>query len=163
MCLWTFYLRDDDIFMNMDADEIPKSEVIRFFKYYDYDGDPFKIVYRHALFGFFLQKSKGGHDDPHVKGVGCTIKFLREMCYNDLIYVRRNVQMKCKKSPPYKVLTVGTKAHYGGYHCSWCFTPEGIRLKMKYAQTDDGPNWLYYPEKVTDENIANMIRKGDFK
>ncbi len=148
--------------MNFDADEIPKPEVIQFLKFYDYDGDPFRITFRHAIFGFFWQRRPQGRgiDDVTDVGVGSSIKFLKEQCNSDLINVRRKLEKNCKKNPPFKILRIGTRDHYGGYHCSWCFSPEMIRTKMKFAQNDDGPNWINYPEKVTDEYISNMIRKG---
>lgn len=34
---------------------------------------------------------------------------------------------------------IGTLGHYAGYHCSWCYKPEGIRTKLLSAQKDDSP------------------------
>ncbi len=77
--------------MNFDADEIPTPEVVRFLKFFDYDGDPFRITFRHAVFGFFWQRRPQGRniDDVTEVGVGSSIKFLRDMCFNDIMFVRR--------------------------------------------------------------------------
>jgi beta-1,4-mannosyl-glycoprotein beta-1,4-N-acetylglucosaminyltransferase len=34
---------------------------------------------------------------------------------------------------------IGTLGHYAGYHCSWCYKPDGIRTKLLSAQKDDSP------------------------
>ena len=50
--------------------------------------------------------------------------------------------------------------HYAGYHCSWCYSPEGIRTKLLSAQKHDKPRWGDYPEKTDVGYIAKLIRTG---
>ena len=48
-------LRDDDLFLSFDADELPKPEVIMFLRWFEYDGDPISMTLRFSVFGFFWQ------------------------------------------------------------------------------------------------------------
>lgn len=55
---------------------------------------------------------------------------------------------------------IGRVGAYAGFHCSWCYKPEGIRLKLASAQKDDKPRWGDYPEKLDLGYIAGLIRNG---
>ena len=61
---------------------------------------------------------------------------------------------------PFHEWDLGSLDHYAGYHCSWCYTPEGIRTKLLSAQKDDKPRWGNYPEKTDVNYIAKLIRTG---
>lgn len=54
----------------------------------------------------------------------------------------------------------GSLGHYAGYHCSWCYPPEGIRTKLMSAQKHDKPRWGDYPEKTELSYISKLIRIG---
>ncbi len=54
----------------------------------------------------------------------------------------------------------GTLGHYAGFHCSWCYHPEGIRTKLLSAQKHDKPRWGDYPEKTNTTYISELIRTG---
>lgn len=58
--------------------------------------------------------------------------------------------------------TAGTREHYAGYHCSWCYNPEGIRTKLLSAHADDKPRWGDFSEKLDLDYIANLVRKGEW-
>ena len=82
--------------------------------------------------------------------------------------------------------TAGTIGHYAGYHCSWCYHPEGIRtklvaaehttlnqselketvprvsLRLLSAQKHDSPRWGDYPEKTNAAYIAGLIESGEW-
>ncbi len=49
---------------------------------------------------------------------------------------------------------------FPGYHCSWCYNPEGIRTKLMSAQKHDKPRWGDYPEKTNVTYIAKLIKTG---
>ena len=61
---------------------------------------------------------------------------------------------------PFHEWDAGTIEHYAGYHCSWCYDPEGIRTKLMSAQKHDKPRWGDYPEKTDVNYIAKLIRIG---
>ena len=58
--------------------------------------------------------------------------------------------------------TLGKEPHYGGWHCSWCFPPQGIRTKLQSAQRDDKPRWGDYPDKLDLQYIAGLVRTGQW-
>ena len=58
--------------------------------------------------------------------------------------------------------TLGGLGHYGGWHCSWCYQPEGIRLKLVSAQRHDKPRWGDYPEKLDLDYIAGLVETGEW-
>ena len=60
------------------------------------------------------------------------------------------------------VWTIGTAEHYGGHHCSWCLSPEGIRTKLLSAHVDDKPRWGDYPDKTDLSYIRRLIRNGEW-
>ena len=55
---------------------------------------------------------------------------------------------------------IGKLGHFAGYHCSWCYSPEGIRTKLLSAQKHDKPRWGDYPEKTDLNYIAELIKTG---
>ena len=55
---------------------------------------------------------------------------------------------------------IGYLNHYAGHHCSWCFTPEGIRTKLISAQKADTPRWGDYAEKLDLSYISELIHTG---
>ena len=80
-----------------------------------------------------LAKPNGTYRNPEFRG-GCTI--------------------------PFHEMDIGSIGHYAGYHCSWCYDPEGIRTKLLSAQKHDKPRWGDYPEKTDVNYIAKLIRIG---
>ena len=48
----------------------------------------------------------------------------------------------------------------GGWHCSWCFTPEGIRKKLLDAPFSDFPRFGDYPGKTEPRYIERLIKHG---
>ena len=58
--------------------------------------------------------------------------------------------------------TLGGLGHYGGWHCSWCYEPQGIRQKLVSAQRHDKPRWGDYPEKLDLDYIARLVEEGEW-
>ena len=48
----------------------------------------------------------------------------------------------------------------GGWHCSWCFTPAGIRKKLLSAPFSDFPRYGDYPGKTETKYIERLIKYG---
>ncbi len=55
-------LRDDDLFLLLDADELPSREVLLFLKLYDGYTEPVRFGFRWTVFGFFWLKA----NDPSM-------------------------------------------------------------------------------------------------
>ena len=50
--------RDDDLFLLLDADELPTPEVLLFLKLYDGYTEPIRFGFRWTVFGFFWLKAE---------------------------------------------------------------------------------------------------------
>ena len=58
--------------------------------------------------------------------------------------------------------TLGDVNHYAGWHCSWCYPPPGIKIKLESAQRHDKPRWGDFPDKLNLDYIASLIRNGEW-
>ncbi|XP_048870186.1 beta-1,4-mannosyl-glycoprotein 4-beta-N-acetylglucosaminyltransferase [Brienomyrus brachyistius] len=156
-------LRPDDVFIINDADEIPAQEGILFLKLFDGWTEPFAIHMRKSLYGFFW-KQLGSLEVVS----GCTVGMLGTVYDNDGIKLRRREYYTMPGFRKYENDTghilvqwsIGSPFHFAGWHCSWCFTPEGIRLKLISAQNGDFPRWGDYEDKRDLDYIRELIRTG---
>ncbi|KAH7940634.1 hypothetical protein HPB49_002665 [Dermacentor silvarum] len=152
-------IRDDDLFIMSDADEIPSRDVVLFLKHHDGYGEPMLLRLRWLMYGFFWENSM----PVDVSGV-CTVAFMREVYGNDSLRLRsmrtftRN-NMSNTGTFSEKWIIEGTWPRYSGWHCSWCFDAEGIQVKLAAAQRDDGVRWGDIAEK-TDLGYINSLRKN---
>jgi len=180
-------VRDDDVFLLLDADELPTVESLMFLKMFDGWTEPVKFGFRWTVFGFFWLKAEdpGMLDKVPLLGnllntgkaerlltlyVACTVGMLSEVYGNNAMLLRRNVwshSLLKQRLANYTRLhdkprewTMGDSPHYAGFHCSWCYSPEGIRTKMSSAQRHDKPRWGDYPEKMELGYIESLIRNG---
>ncbi|KAI4879012.1 hypothetical protein NFI96_028581 [Prochilodus magdalenae] len=156
-------LRRDDVFLLNDADEIPVKEGVLFLKFYDGWTEPFGIHMRKSLYGFYWRQL--GTLDVIS---GCTVAMLLMVYKGDGILLRRRNYFTMPGFRQYEntsghVLipwSIGSPVHYAGWHCSWCFKPEGIYYKLVSAQNGDFPRWGDYAEKRKLTYITDLIRTG---
>lgn len=178
--------RDDDLFLLLDADELPLREVLLFLKLYDGYTEPIRFGFRWTVFGFFWLKA----DDPGLMEqvpilgklfhktkerllqlwVVCTLGMLDQVYSNNSMLLRRNVWDNDLLKDRVDNYTgaghvihewdIGTLGHYAGFHCSWCYSAEGIRTKLLSAQKHDSPRWGDFPEKTNVSYINELIRTG---
>ncbi|XP_040891230.1 beta-1,4-mannosyl-glycoprotein 4-beta-N-acetylglucosaminyltransferase isoform X1 [Toxotes jaculatrix] len=155
--------RSDDVFVINDADEIPAHEGLLFLKLFDGWTEPFAIHMRKSLYGFFW-KQFGSLEVVS----GCTVGMLRDVYDGDGIKLRRREYYTMPGFRKYENDTghilvqwsVGSPFHFAGWHCSWCFTPEGIYFKLVSAQNGDFPRWGDYEDKRDLNYIRDLIRRG---
>ncbi|KAF4111774.1 beta-1,4-mannosyl-glycoprotein 4-beta-N-acetylglucosaminyltransferase isoform X1 [Onychostoma macrolepis] len=155
--------RPDDVFLINDADEIPAQEGVLFLKLFDGWTEPFAIHMRKSLYGFFW-KQLGSLEVVS----GCTVGMLRDVYDNDGIRLRRREYYTMPGFRKYENDTghilvqwsIGSPFHFAGWHCSWCFTPEGIHFKLISAQNGDFPRWGDYEDKRDLNYIRELIRTG---
>ncbi|XP_036383173.1 beta-1,4-mannosyl-glycoprotein 4-beta-N-acetylglucosaminyltransferase-like isoform X1 [Megalops cyprinoides] len=155
--------RPDDVFIINDADEIPAQEGVLFLKLFDGWTEPFAIHMRKSLYGFFW-KQLGSLEVVS----GCTVGMLSAVYDNDGIRLRRREYYTMPGFRRYENDTghilvqwaVGSPFHFAGWHCSWCFTPEGIYFKLISAQNGDFPRWGDYEDKRDLNYIRELIRTG---
>jgi len=181
--------KDDDLFLLLDSDELPLPEPLLFLKLYDGYGEPVRWGFRWTVFGFYWLKAEDPGELEKLPLIGaffrkkerperllqlwvtCTLGMLKTVYHNNAMFMRRNVwkeKLLAKEVSIYQNSTgvrirpweVGRSGHFAGYHCSWCYNPEGIRTKLESAQADDKPRWGDYPEKTNLTYIANLIKTG---
>uniref|UniRef100_A0A3Q2YW90 Beta-1,4-mannosyl-glycoprotein 4-beta-N-acetylglucosaminyltransferase n=1 Tax=Hippocampus comes TaxID=109280 RepID=A0A3Q2YW90_HIPCM len=155
--------RPDDVFVINDADEIPAREGLLFLKLFDGWTEPFAIHMRKSLYGFFW-KQLGSLEVVS----GCTTGMLRAVYDGDGIKLRRREYYTMPAFRKYENDTghilvqwsLGSPFHFAGWHCSWCFSPEGILFKLVSAQNGDFPRWGDYEDKRDLGYIRQLIRTG---
>ena len=116
-----------------------------------------------SLYGFFW-KQFGSLEVVS----GCTVGMLREVYDGDGIKLRRREYYTMPGFRKYENDTghilvqwsVGSPFHFAGWHCSWCFTPDGIYFKLVSAQNGDFPRWGDYEDKRDLSYIQDLIRTG---
>uniref|UniRef100_A0A3P9BDQ1 Beta-1,4-mannosyl-glycoprotein 4-beta-N-acetylglucosaminyltransferase n=1 Tax=Maylandia zebra TaxID=106582 RepID=A0A3P9BDQ1_9CICH len=152
--------RSDDVFVINDADEIPQP--VCYVKLRSFS--PCKIKGRiNSLYGFFW-KQFGSLEVVS----GCTLRMLHDVYDGDGIKLRRREYYTMPGFRKYENDTghilvqwsVGSPFHFAGWHCSWCFTPEGIYFKLVSAQNGDFPRWGDYEDKRDLNYIRDLIRTG---
>ncbi|XP_063882141.1 beta-1,4-mannosyl-glycoprotein 4-beta-N-acetylglucosaminyltransferase-like isoform X3 [Scylla paramamosain] len=174
-------LREDDLFVLSDADELPMREVITFLKLYDGYSEPVSFALQWNMFGFFWKKSakdnwskwvSGAEENPSIVSSVATLGMLKKVLFNNVFFIRTNVFWRYyevfKRLKKYrdeqghlvKEWVIGKAGHYAGWHCSWCFSPVDIVLKMDSAQANDEPRWGNMPDKKNLTYIASRIAEG---
>ncbi|XP_023341090.1 beta-1,4-mannosyl-glycoprotein 4-beta-N-acetylglucosaminyltransferase [Eurytemora carolleeae] len=179
--------REDDIFLLLDADELPTKEALIFLKLFDGWREPVKFGFRWTVFGFFWLKAEDPGQLESIPLIGklfsrkkqerlltlytvCTLGMLSTVYGDNAMLLRRNVWNNTllhdrlnnytANHPKIQEWTLGNIGHYAGHHCSWCYSPEGIRLKLEAAQRHDKPRWGDYPDKLNLKYIQELIRTG---
>ncbi|XP_066953820.1 beta-1,4-mannosyl-glycoprotein 4-beta-N-acetylglucosaminyltransferase-like [Macrobrachium rosenbergii] len=173
-------LRDDDLFILSDADELPTREVVTFLKLYDGFPEPVGFGLRWNVFGFFWQVPadltfmnwlSGTKMKLLVVYSAATIGMVQRVLLNNVFYIRKervwehpqladSLKYYRKAGHLVRDWVVGSVDHYAGWHCSWCFSPTGIVQKMDSAQANDTPRWGDYPEKKNITYVMSRIWKG---
>jgi len=119
-------LRDDDLLIINDADEIVSSSLIAFLKTHDGFPDHIAFTYRWTYYGYFWHNPK-----PTIISAASTINYFRTM----LSYCAQNIRDK----PPH--FTFGSYENFVGWHCSWCFPVKDWPAKLNAARAGDGERW----------------------
>ena len=161
-------IRDDDLIISTDADEIPTRSALVFLKvHYGYP-EPIGFNLRHNVFGFFFRSPDVGNS--HVFGA-CSVAMLKWIFDGYLYRLRRATkhmtdnprlvdEYKYKAGGRIHTWSFGSAALPSGWHCSWCFRPEGIRFKMLAAHVSDMPRWGAFPSKLGLGYIRKTIELG---
>ena len=156
-------LKEDDLWLYTDGDELPRPELLQFFKLHDGWPQPVSFHYKWAIFGFFWQVDErvlGSFSRPIPSLV--TVQTLSQVYQNDSSLIR-NLQRyehfkRQQPSPALDQLSVPN----AGWHCSWCFTPEGIRAKLLDAPNSDFPRYGNEKAKTSTAYIKRLIKHGIF-
>ncbi len=157
-------LKRDDLFIYTDADEIPSQIAIDFLAMHDGYPEPFGFALRWSVYGFFWRRY-----DLTSLLAGCTVQFLTKAIQSDIHSIRSGkFRNKFSKSVAEYVdnggsvnkWILGDSIVYAGWHCSWCLSPERIRVKLTSAINADFPRWGDYPEKLDLNYIKSLVKSG---
>ena len=158
-------VRLDDLFIYTDSDEIQKPEILTFLKLYDGIPHVVSFNYTWSIYGFFWQV------DPNVHGVAktfeksaVTVQFFRDFYQYDASHIRSD-DYKTDNKMVGKYISRNESIgpldiQGGGWHCSWCFRPEGIQRKLLDAPNSDFPRYGDYPGKTETKYIKRLIKYG---
>ncbi|XP_077553041.1 beta-1,4-mannosyl-glycoprotein 4-beta-N-acetylglucosaminyltransferase-like [Haemaphysalis longicornis] len=153
-------LKDDDLLILTDADEIPRAGPLAYLKTHEGFSEPMFLRLRWTLYGFFWQ-----HVQEHVQVLSvCSMRFLSRVLGNDASRLRRE-DIPANSEQLYGAeledWTLGQNGDVNaGWHCSWCFDVEGLRVKLRSAQKDDGVRWGDFPEKTSTRFLSVLVRRG---
>ena len=165
-------VRKDDIFLLSDADELPRKNEVLFLKLYDGYPEPVGFHLHFTAYGFFYSPL-GRPTIPIYMAV--TVEFLYEIYEGKASRVRNPAKhlhtfknhVSTYESSGHRVqewFLGHAHSEHGqvGWHCSWCFRIDGIRLKLVSAQLSDTPRWGNYPEKLKSGYIRSIIVNGSW-
>ncbi|XP_046400772.1 beta-1,4-mannosyl-glycoprotein 4-beta-N-acetylglucosaminyltransferase-like isoform X2 [Ischnura elegans] len=168
-------LQDDDFFVILDADEIPKRDVIDFLRFYDGYGEPVAFRMRWFIYGFFwesIDASKQTARQTHVEA-GCSVGMLRRVYLDDPYCLRHAewLEKDIDRAREYedamgkrlRTFEIGSADHPAGFHCSWCFRgPLGLQVKLVSSQLADGPRWGNYEDRLVPEYLERIVEEGEW-
>ena len=164
-------IKDDDLFIYNDGDELLRPEILTFLKIYEGFTDPIGFKYRWAIFGFFWTVRAGSklYKYKNFESAAMTVAFFRDFYDYDASLIRsdtfdkdnkRNRELKRKYKSDGKRVELFKCSDDAGWHCSYCFEPDGIRKKLLDAPLSDYPRWGDDPIKSSVEHITNLIKNG---
>ena len=163
-------LRNDDIFILNNADELPQREAILFLKLHSGYPEPIGLYFHKTVYGFFWSDSS-----KTLTHSATTIGFLKEiLIYKaatlrqasyDVSLLNRTTVKNVLKSLGTDTVEfwpwyVGNDYRPAGWHCSWCCTPACIIMKLLSAPNSDQPRWGDFAEKLNLTYVKQLIGQG---
>ena len=94
---------------------------------------------------------------------------LNEVFHNDIYLLRTqeyhekyaaDIDAYIKRGGNVSDWVLGDNGVYAGWHCSWCMSPDRIRIKLTSAINADFPRWGDYPSKLNLDYIRSLIKSG---
>ena len=126
-------LKNEDLFVLSDADELPDSKVLAFLMFHDGYPEPINLAYKWNVFGFFWQQlTERGRPATSIVQSISSVGFVRKVLLNNLYflrdskmllnkYVMRNLWQYRLDGNMVAPWRIGSNRIYAGWHCSWCF------------------------------------------
>ena len=136
--------------------------------------DPFGFKYRWAIFGFLWKVI--GSKLGTVKYTGfatatMTVVFFKDFYDYDASVIRgayftadndKNYKLKQIYKERGKSIRLFEYPDNAGWHCSYCFTPEGVRKKLLDAPGSDLPRWGDDESKSSIPYIKMLVKTGQY-
>ncbi|XP_044254429.1 beta-1,4-mannosyl-glycoprotein 4-beta-N-acetylglucosaminyltransferase [Tribolium madens] len=135
-------LRDDDVILVSERNEVPNKFAIIFLKYYEKWPEPIRFRLRWSVFGFFwVHPSK-----TMITGGACSVSFLRGNFNNNISSLHGT------STPLNKGIILGDLNHYGGWYCEFCNDVAQI-IEFLSSKPQPGINL----EKIAQRKIDNAF------
>ncbi|XP_043277697.1 beta-1,4-mannosyl-glycoprotein 4-beta-N-acetylglucosaminyltransferase [Venturia canescens] len=143
-------IRDDDIYVTTQPEEILNARALMFLKIYDGWPQPIGFRLRWSVYGFYWQ-----HPAKTMISVGAsTIGLAREYFRTNSMLIRHDIDGEDSERDVLG-LVIGDLNHYGGWYCHYCQAPAniimGIRhdnVKSKIAKYDKNVDVPYVEELI---------------
>ncbi|XP_063222318.1 beta-1,4-mannosyl-glycoprotein 4-beta-N-acetylglucosaminyltransferase [Bacillus rossius redtenbacheri] len=148
-------LHSDDLFVVMNAYEIPNAKAILYLKLYDGWPQPVGFRLRWSAYGFFWQHPKKTVVVPR----GATAQLMKDLYHSDAGSHRGDKDHRTWRE--FKMV-VGDLNHYGGWYCSWCLEPSAIVDTLAQTPPSASPVlWSAGDHKVVDSRyVEDLIGTG---
>ena len=121
-------MKEDDLLMLTDADELPHPDILNFLKLHDGYNEHVTFKYQRFIYGFFYLHFQRHHDKCSL----VTIRFFNRVFKNFIPMIRNTVKSKINIKEyhekeifvpkTFRSWTLGTARFPAGWHCSYCFT-----------------------------------------
>jgi len=164
-------LRDDDVFVLTDADEIPSRTSLQFLKFHFGYPEPVGFHLRHNVFSSHWISP---HSPLSNVFGACSFGMLRYLFNSNPYYLRRasrHLANNAKEVEYFRYRRGGrvnewsfgsgeSRDMQAGTHCSWCFDVPGILFKMTSAHLSDVPRWGNVGNYVDFEYVSSLVERG---
>ncbi|XP_051153523.1 beta-1,4-mannosyl-glycoprotein 4-beta-N-acetylglucosaminyltransferase [Leptopilina boulardi] len=145
-------IRDDDIIVMTDPEQILNSKALMFLKTYDGWSQPIGFRLRWLVFGFFWQHPL----KTTIKKGAFTIGFMQEAYRNNNLLLQKELVDENSERDELG-LVIGDLNHYGGWYCHYCQIPENIMSSIKWKNNSK----IINPDIIIDKNyIEELIGMG---
>ena len=167
-------VQEDDIFVYNDGDELIRPEILMFLKLYEGFSDPIGFKYRWAIFGFFwtvIDSKFGAGGYSNFETAAMTVGFFKDFYDYDASVIKggaftkdndKNKRLKQIYKERSKNIKLFECSDDAGWHCSYCFKPEGIRKKLLDAPQSDWPRWGDDARISSVPYIKKLIETGQY-
>ncbi|XP_058801673.1 beta-1,4-mannosyl-glycoprotein 4-beta-N-acetylglucosaminyltransferase-like [Phymastichus coffea] len=119
-------IRDDDIYVTTDAEQILNARALMFLKVYDGWPQPIGFRLRWSVFGFFWQ-----HPQKTTITIGaCTVGLMREAHRFNSLILEKELTNEIQARDTLG-LVIGDLNHYGGWYCQFCQGPANVLVALR--------------------------------
>ncbi|XP_015601178.1 beta-1,4-mannosyl-glycoprotein 4-beta-N-acetylglucosaminyltransferase isoform X2 [Cephus cinctus] len=147
-------LRDDDIYVTTEPEQILNSRALMFLKIYDGWPQPIGFRLRWSVFGFFWQ-----HPMKTSITVGaCTISFTREVYRSNSLILPKELGGEVTERDVLG-LVIGDLNHYGGWYCYLCQDPANIITSLRHKTKS---REIKFEKNIDVPFVEDLIGTGVF-
>lgn len=143
-------IRNDDILLMSENDEILNWRAVKYFKWYDYWPQPTRFRLKYTVYGYYWQHP----ENTRIGSAACQINVLEEQYKGDPARM-----MATTRKPG---LIVGDLNHVGGWFCQYCYHPLNIMKKLIAERVDLFRQPNHVRGIFDSANVETLIGNGLF-